>query len=270
MRGFTSRGVPAVHGVAGGVRVIKGGPMTGLEDETAQVVYSMYEVLAVCGDAKSLSTSVGRAADDFNDVLARAQGAFPYSRALRGVEALAPDDTVVVLLSRLSVVKAAIDDQRGRRRPVAVRPGGPKVVRLPIGEEAAPSVEPAGSFEYDLPDLTGVSVLLAEHTTSLRELLRTGLAQCGAAVDSTGSVEDALLRLATRRPHIVLFDARLEDAGVPLAAAAQAQALPVIAVTARDVGGNLETLLAAYHVRLLRTFDPATVAAAVKNAIAES
>ena len=246
--------------------------MADLKHEVAQAVYSMYEALTVFGDAKNLSTPIGRAAADFNLTLRRAQAAFPSSETLRDVEPLRPDDQVVTLLARLAMVKGGVDGQivRQWRRPLRVT--GPKVVRLPLpvrSSDTSPSPD-EDSFEYDPPDLSGVSVLLAEQTVSLSELLRIGLAQCGAVVDVRDSIDAALRQLGLRRPHVLLFDVRLDDGGVPLAAAAQVATLPAIALVARHVEANLETLLGAYRVRLLRTFDPVTIAAAIKNAVAEA
>jgi hypothetical protein len=246
--------------------------MADLKHEVAQAVYSMYEALTVFGDAKNLSTPIGRAATDFNVTLLRAQMAFPSSDTLRDVEPLRPDDQVVTLLARLAVVKGGVDAQIVRRWRRPVRVTGPKIVRLPLPPQSTDTSRPLDEepFEYDPPDLSGVSVLLAEQTVSLSELLRIGLAQCGAVVDVSESIPAALRQLGLHRPHIVLFDVRLAEGGVPLAAAAQGATLPAIALVARHVDANLETLLGAYRVRLLRTFDPVTIAAAIKNAVAEA
>jgi CheY-like chemotaxis protein len=246
--------------------------MTNLKDEVAQAVYSMYEALTVFGDAKNLGTPIGRAATDFNTTLGRAQAAFPFSELLRDVERVREDDAVVTLLSRLAMLKGAVDAQLMRRTRRPPREGTPKIVRLPLASwhgATAPELA-AEPFEYELPTLSGVNVLLAEHTVSLRELLRIGLAQCGAAVDLAGSLAAAVGQLEARRPHIVVFDVRLDESGVPLAAAAQTHGVPAIALAARDVDANVQLLLGAYEVRLLRTFDQVTVASAIKNAVAES
>jgi CheY-like chemotaxis protein len=251
----------------------RGAAMTNLKDEVAQAVYSMYEALTVFGDAKNLGTPVGRAATDFNNTLARAQAAFPFSETLRDIERVREDDAVVTLLSRLAILKGAFDAQLMRRARWPPREGAPKIVRLPLASwhrATPPELAAAQPFEYDLPDLSGVNVLLAEHTVSLRELLRIGLAQCGAVVELAGSLPAALGQLQARRPHIVVFDVRLEECGVPLAAAAQTRGVPAIALAARDIDANLQVLLGAYEVRLLRTFDQVTVASAIKNAVAES
>ena len=252
--------------------------MASLKHEVAQAVYSMYEALTVFGDAKNLGTPIGRTASDFNDTLARAQAAFPSSETLRDVERLHENDTVVTLLARLAVLKGAIDGQLAHRwrRPAREGPPGEgtaKVVRLPVATwrgATSPELREPEPFEYERPDLSGVTVLLAEHTVSLRELVRIGLAQCGAVVEVAGSLAAALGQLEARRPHVVVFDVRLEESGVPLAAAAQTHRVPAIALAARDIDANLHALFGAYEVRLLRTFDQVTVAAAVKNAVAES
>ena len=246
--------------------------MADLKHEVAQAVYSMYEALTVFGDAKNLSTPIGRACADFNLTLTRAQTAFPSSETLREVEPLGPEDQVVTLLARLAMVKAGVDAQIVRRWRRPVRATGPKIVRLPLPPQSTDASLPLDEepFEYDPPDLSGVTVLLAEHTVSLCELLRIGLAQCGAVVDVRESIDAALRQLGIRRPHIVVFDVRLDGGGVPLAAAAQVATLPAIALVARHVDANLETVLSAYRVRLLRTFDPVTIAAAIKNAVAEA
>jgi hypothetical protein len=246
--------------------------MANLKNEVAQSVYAMYEALTVFGDTRSLATPIGSAASDFNDVLARARAAFPFADTLRDINLLDPQDAVVVLMCRLSVVKGAIDGQFLRRsqRPLFPRPGKPKIVRLPRGAEQHLPVGSAPPSEDDVPDLTGVTVLLAERPGLVRELLRIGLTRCGAIVKPADETDDALHKIASRRPHVLVFDIGLEDDGVPLAVAAQARALPMIALATREVDPYLEKILSTYNARLLRTLDQPTLARAIRTALIDS
>lgn len=83
--------------------------MPDLKHEIAQAVYTMLEALTVFQDRKDLTAPIDRAADDFNALLAGAQQSLSDSPLLRRIAPLRAEDSVVVLIARLAVLKAGID-----------------------------------------------------------------------------------------------------------------------------------------------------------------
>lgn len=80
-----------------------------IKDEIAQAVYSMLEALTVFNDRKELTARIDRAAEQFNALLSGARQSFPGSALVQRIEPLSADDSVIVLVSRLAVLKSAID-----------------------------------------------------------------------------------------------------------------------------------------------------------------
>jgi hypothetical protein len=71
----------------------------------------MLEALTVFNDRKELTARINGAADQFNALLAGARQSFVGSAFVQRVEPLSADDTVVVLVARLAVLKSAIDSE---------------------------------------------------------------------------------------------------------------------------------------------------------------
>jgi len=82
-----------------------------IKNEVAQAVYSMLEALTVFNDRKELTARIDRAADEFNALLSAARYAFPTSAFVQRIEPLSADNSVVVLVARLAVLKSAIDSE---------------------------------------------------------------------------------------------------------------------------------------------------------------
>ncbi len=107
------------------------------------------------------------------------------------------------------------------------------------GESDRPSPAPS-NLVHDLPvgRLAQLSVLVVEDDEDARDLLVTVLVKQGAKVDQAGSVAEALARLATGVPDVLLSDIGLPvDDGYELIRAARARGLsperlPAIALTA--------------------------------------
>ena len=80
-----------------------------IKHEVVQAVYAMLEALTVFNDRKELTARIDRAADHFNSLLSDARQAFPGSASVQRIEPLRADDSVVVLVTRLAVLKSALD-----------------------------------------------------------------------------------------------------------------------------------------------------------------
>lgn len=165
--------------------------------------------------------------------------------------------------------------------------GATFVVRLPLivahreeveilarGAEASCEEAPPPAA---MVDLTGVSVLILEDNDDARRLLTRILKKCGAAVVGADSVPDALARLSSLRPDIIISDIEMpgED-GYSFVRKLRlqespAKQVPVIALTAytRSVDRS-RALAAGFQMHLGKPVEPAELAAAVKNLVATS
>ncbi|HEY3027935.1 MAG TPA: MASE1 domain-containing protein [Pyrinomonadaceae bacterium] len=121
--------------------------------------------------------------------------------------------------------------------------------------------------------LNGVRVLLVEDEADTRTLLALLLAQEGAEVEHTATAEDAIARLATFSPHVLLSDIGLplEDGyelirklrSSPLEAIRQ---IPAIALTAYATEKDRDLALAAgYQLHLIKPVEPSELIEAVER-----
>lgn len=85
--------------------------MPSVKHEVARAAYTMLQALTVFRDRKPLTERAGRAAHEFNTLLARAQHGFPASRSIQYLQSVEPHATLATLLTRLSLLKGAIDTE---------------------------------------------------------------------------------------------------------------------------------------------------------------
>lgn len=132
-----------------------------------------------------------------------------------------------------------------------------------------PAPPPAPASEA--PDLQGVKVLVVENVADLRELIVGLLAEARATAVAAASVDEALARLATDRPHVIVGDLEMpDDAGYTLIRAVRGLdagdggQTPAVALTtfARREDGT-QALLAGYQMHVTKPVDPGELIAAI-------
>src|SRR5207244_13470531 len=87
-------------------------------------------------------------------------------------------------------------------------------VRLPLVSRpvvAGGAALPAGSARAPLPTLDHVRVLVVDDEPNAREVLTALLAACGAEVGAAASVREALERVETNAPDVLLADIAMPD-----------------------------------------------------------
>jgi DNA-binding response OmpR family regulator len=117
------------------------------------------------------------------------------------------------------------------------------------------------------PDLGNVRVLVVEDDESLRDFLNLSLGYVGAAVTATANLHEGLAVLDTLQPDVIVFNLAVDDAGLPLAQAAQDRDIPAIGLTARLRDPAVDVLLRTHGVRLVDEFDHQAVVLAVEDAV---
>jgi hypothetical protein len=80
-----------------------------VKHEVARAAYTMLQALTVFRDREPLTEHAGRAADEFNTLLARARYGFPASRPIQSLQIVEPHAPLATLLTRLALLKGAID-----------------------------------------------------------------------------------------------------------------------------------------------------------------
>ncbi|MFL6257091.1 MAG: ATP-binding protein [Pyrinomonadaceae bacterium] len=152
-------------------------------------------------------------------------------------------------------------------------------VTFPLAQTAAPcscqtgeSMESALSLNK-LEGLTGVRVLVVDDEQDTRSLISTVIAQSGAEVTACASAGEALEKLKTWRPHILM-----SDIGMPgedgYALIRQVRALPperggctpaaALTAYARDEDRG-RALAAGYQLHIAKPFNPKELLAAVSD-----
>jgi len=175
----------------------------------------------------------------------------PHSRLVSGAS-IEPDGSVVLVLD-----PAALVERVGRVRVPA---------RVAAGPPAAGTGEPAEP----------TSVLVVDDALTVRELQRSILARAGYDVRTAADGQEALARLAERRPDLVVTDVEMPVLdGLGLTRAIRSTpalaSLPVLMVTSRaadaDRREGLEAGADAYLVK--QDFDEARLLAAVRQLLGD-
>ncbi|HET6251456.1 MAG TPA: response regulator [Tepidisphaeraceae bacterium] len=144
----------------------------------------------------------------------------------------------------------------------------------PLGDVSSQRVHPAADMKFaansPAANLAGLKVLVVDDDIDGRTLLRRVLADSGADVSDAKSAEEALEKLATFAPQILV-----SDIGMPVADGYDfikevrergfaAQTLPAIALTAfARTEDRRRAMLAGYQVHLAKPVDPSELIAAV-------
>ncbi len=143
-------------------------------------------------------------------------------------------------------------------------------VRLPLAPAAAEAL-PVGSPHAPLPRLDRVRVLVVDDELEARDVLTTLLAGCGAEVGSVGSVREALERVASRAPDVVLADIAMPDQdGYALVREMRSRGahIPAIAVTAlASAEDRARAMAEGFEAHLTKPVDPTEVLAAVARSV---
>ncbi|HEX7152736.1 MAG TPA: PAS domain S-box protein [Thermoanaerobaculia bacterium] len=135
-------------------------------------------------------------------------------------------------------------------------------VRLPLLDGLAPLIAPAKE-QQEMPRLDGKHILVVDDEPYARTVLKTMIESAGATVTTAASVAEALARIESEPPHLIVSDIAMPDEdGYALVRRIRGQ-IPAIAVSAFGLEANREKSLqegfAAYVVKpvevvsLLRT-----------------
>jgi CheY-like chemotaxis protein len=143
--------------------------------------------------------------------------------------------------------------------------GATFTVTLPLARRPAAAIAAA----EELPDLTGVQILIVDDDDNGRRMVKAALARCGANVETAGGVAAARTSLARRTPHIVITDIAMPDEdGFALLrhvrANEQTRRVPVFALTAFH---HREDLQKEFDVLLRKPIDPMEIARRVARSL---
>jgi CheY-like chemotaxis protein len=121
-----------------------------------------------------------------------------------------------------------------------------------------------------MPSLAGIRVLVVDNEPDARGWLRTVLENCGAEVEEAESAAEALERVISRRPDVLLSDIAMpREDGYSLIGRIRAlegpvRLLPAAALTAHATAADrTRALLAGYHAHVAKPVDPSELAAVV-------
>ncbi len=152
-------------------------------------------------------------------------------------------------------------------------------VNLPIavvrgaaaGDEAA---EPAGLALGDDSALSGVRVLVVDDDASSSEILRRLLSEHGAAVETVASGGEALERLASERPDVMVSDIGMPEIdGYELIRSVRqaGHTMPAVAVTAfARAEDRIRALQAGYNMHVAKPVDPRELLTVVQTLVPRS
>jgi PAS domain S-box-containing protein len=155
--------------------------------------------------------------------------------------------------------------------------GSTFTVRLPITAVQMSATAEAAGTHPALARLDGVRVLVVEDDADARWLIQRVLAEAGAEVAATPSVQEALATIESERPHLMISDIGMpgED-GYDLIRKIRAQGysadvLPAIALTAfARVEDRERSLQAGYQVHVNKPVDPIELTTTVARVIRQA
>ena len=147
------------------------------------------------------------------------------------------------------------------RLPLAPRPAVAGRVALSAGCPHAP-----------LPTLDHLRVLVVDDEPDAREVLSALLAACGAEVGSAASVREALERVETEPPDVLLTDIAMPDEdGYALIREIRSRGsrIPAIAITAlASTEDRARAMAEGFDAHLTKPVDPAEIVEAVARSVA--
>ena len=129
---------------------------------------------------------------------------------------------------------------------------------------------------YECPDrLDGLKVLIVDDEPDTRELLKMGLAQCGAEVKAAGSVAEALEMLITDAPDLLISDIGMPDEDgydlirrVRELPSENGRKIPAIALTAyARVEDRMQALRAGYQMHVPKPVELAELVAVAASLV---
>ena len=153
-------------------------------------------------------------------------------------------------------------------------------VRLPVLKSVEAVERPAAEVlpepapaDPDLPSLEGLSVVVADAGTAVREIITDVLRRSGAAVETAGSALEALDLVLRVRPDLLLTEIDLPDES-GYALLRKVRSLPedgggrtaAIALTTRNrVEDRVEALMSGFQMHLGKPVQPAELVAVVAS-----
>jgi CheY-like chemotaxis protein/nitrogen-specific signal transduction histidine kinase len=175
----------------------------------------------------------------------------------------------------LSIVRYLVEAHGGMvsAESVGRGKGATFTVRLPIAEAAHPHVREAADLvevsqpAVDARRLAGIRILIVDDDRETREFVRVALRQAGAEVSSCESAREALQRIVTTAPTLLLTDVAMPAMdGYELArnvrAMPSAAGLKIVALTAFPAGMS-SAERTGFDAYLTKPIDPAELVEAV-------
>jgi signal transduction histidine kinase/DNA-binding NarL/FixJ family response regulator len=144
-------------------------------------------------------------------------------------------------------------------------------IRLPLVAQAPARRDAPAEAALQAAALTGLSILVVEHSEDAREFLRILLERCGATVSTARDGAEALETTRYFSPDVVLCDVRLPrmDGYEFLRELSQRPAHPpVVAISGVAGEDDLRRMLeAGFHSHIKKPFDATAIIAAVEAAV---
>jgi PAS domain S-box-containing protein len=158
--------------------------------------------------------------------------------------------------------------------------GATFTVRLPVAplrETEWPDPQerrhgPPATWECPI-ELAGLHVLVVDDEVDARELIATVLERCGSVVDRAGSPREALMKMDTCRPEVLLSDIGMpEEDGYALIRQVRSRppeaggSIPAASLTAyAGAEDRRRALLAGFHMHVPKPVEPAELVAVVAS-----
>jgi PAS domain S-box-containing protein len=125
------------------------------------------------------------------------------------------------------------------------------------------------------PDLTGIKILAVDDEPDARMLLEAMFEQCGADIETCGSVREALERLTEYQPDVLVSDIGIpgEDGYVLIRKVRELEAstgrsIPAVALTAfARTEDRIRALAAGYNMHVPKPVEPAELALVISSLV---
>ena len=125
------------------------------------------------------------------------------------------------------------------------------------------------------PDLSGIKILAVDDEPDARMLLQAMFEQCGAEIETCGSVREALERLNEYRPDVLVSDIGMpgEDGYVLIRKVRELEAstgkrIPAVALTAfARAEDRVRALAAGYNMHVPKPVEPAELALVISSLV---
>ncbi len=143
------------------------------------------------------------------------------------------------------------------------------------GERLHPATPQFVALDFKPSDLSGIKVLVVDDELDARELVKRVLLDCGAEIITTGSADEALVSIATEKPHVLVSDIGMPDVDgyellkrVRALGQAQGGKIPAIALTAfARSEDRTRALRAGFLVHVSKPVEPSELVATIASVV---